>query len=472
MAGGGPRQHPPRDPTRRRPGLGGALRPTRADAEASHEVIFDYSQRLNQQVVALESENLELQDAKKALAAENRSLSERVDLLEKDSAELREAGFATFQERNLTVGQAQDVLRSKQGEVMLLRHTSEQQRIREEQLAMGNAQLQGIAERLQGERSHLQRTVLGLEATASAMHAEIQQQGQAEAHAALIQGDLERRVNMLTVDKMRLDEEMGVRHVEAAQLRLTQEELNAERQHCRRLREELDESLSQTMQLREEGACLVKSVTKTRAEVAYLRRAGEVAATEPQRLQEALQCETALSAGLRVRISELENIIGELRRARTAVDAESSTLRSELTKARAQVECCMGASNRLVTERTGVEQLADAEATRRVQVEKRAGALAEESSRLRAQSDVLKADNARLLEKAQRLEAENVMLSGQVRGAEVVVKGLRSECNKLNMQKAPLPQQAPLPLGSALPGVAAALRGDISGSPMFAAALR
>merc|ERR1719247_700173 len=122
-------------------------------------------------------------------------MSERVSLLEKENGELRDAGFATFQERNYAVNHAQDVMRAKQGEVNLLRHTADQHRSREEALATNNARLSGIAERLQGERSQLQRQVMSLEATAASMQAEIAQQANTEAQAALVHRDLDRQVN-------------------------------------------------------------------------------------------------------------------------------------------------------------------------------------------------------------------------------------------------------------------------------------
>lgn len=62
----------------RKPALGGALGPTREDAKTAYDATFEYSQRLSQQVLSLEADNVELQDAKRALLAENAALQAKV----------------------------------------------------------------------------------------------------------------------------------------------------------------------------------------------------------------------------------------------------------------------------------------------------------------------------------------------------------------------------------------------------------
>jgi len=418
----------------RRPALGGALQPSKGDSNTSQEVIYEYSQQMNQQVVALESENVELSDAKRALEARVTELNQRVAELERESRELRDAGMATMQERNLTVNHTNDALRAKQGEVMLLRNTADHHQHRENVLATQNARLSGIAERLQAERSQLQKTVVGLEATACAMQVEISRQANSEAQAALVHGDMERQISSLSMQKMRLDEEMGVRHVEAAHLRHTHQELLSERQLVQHLREELEEALHGHQRMQDHAAGLSQTVSALHIEVAHFRNLEEAAAAEAPRWQEAVHREAALAGSLRTRLAELEDLVGDLRRAHTALDGENGSLRSQLARSQAEVESCLNASSQLVMEKGGVEKLADEKSSHCVQLEHRIGLLNAEVSRLRAHNETLNADNLQFRSRAENLEAETVMLRGRVNGLESVVRGLKGECSDLNLR--------------------------------------
>merc|ERR1719491_1002520 len=98
---------------------------------------------------------------------------------------------------------------------------------------------------------------------------------------------------------MRLDEEMGVRVVEAAHLRQTREELVSERQNVQRIREELEEALVSHQRMHDHALGLSQTVSALHIEVAHIRNLEEATAAEGPRLQQAVQREAALAASLR-----------------------------------------------------------------------------------------------------------------------------------------------------------------------------
>mmetsp|Transcript_149259 Transcript_149259/g.388208 ORF Transcript_149259/g.388208 Transcript_149259/m.388208 type:complete len:533 (+) Transcript_149259:45-1643(+) len=443
--------------SKRRPALGGALAPTREDAEVSQDAIFEYSQRLSQQVVALEAENVELQDEKARLASENRRLTERAQLLEADNGGLRDAGFVTLQERHIAVKQAQDSIQAKNGEVMLLRNNAEQQRKKSEALSADLQRLRGINERLQAERSQLQRNVLGLEATANAMQVEMAEQAATEARATEVRNNLQRHVHAMT-DEMRLmDEQAGVRYVLDAQLRHAREELSAERFTGQRLREELRSAQGEAGRLRADAFGMSEQASEMRAQTAHMRHVESAICAEQPRLNEALQRERAASASLRARVTELEGLIGNLRRAQTSMESENISLRTALDGARAEAHRTVEGSAQLVADRFGAEQDANTHLNMRREAERKHAMALRECELLREQGEVLRGDHSAMQSRLQQVEADNVLLRGKLKGAEVLASGLREECAGLNTRAqfqqlqeeqaprpaSPLPQQKP-----------------------------
>merc|ERR1712216_932626 len=172
---------------------------------------------------------------------------------------------------------------------------------------------------------------------------------------------------------------------------------------------------------------LGEAVSSLHIEVAHIQGVKENVDGEAARLHDALNREGAISASLRRRITELEDMIQELRRGNMALEGENGQLRSALKRAQAEVEVCLQASNKLVQEKGAVEQLADEQSTRRIEVEAQLATSAGECGRLRKHNEILMKDNTDLLQKAQQLEADNVILTGQLRGQEVVLRGLQGE---------------------------------------------
>jgi len=113
--------------------------------------VFEYSQKLSQQVLTLEADNVELQDAKKVLDADNQLLKAKVQELQLQCEKLRDTSIYTHQDKEAAILQAREVLQSKQAEVMLARKSTEDVKQHAEALATDNMRLNGIAEKLQQE---------------------------------------------------------------------------------------------------------------------------------------------------------------------------------------------------------------------------------------------------------------------------------------------------------------------------------
>uniref|UniRef100_A0A7R9ZYP8 Uncharacterized protein n=1 Tax=Pyrodinium bahamense TaxID=73915 RepID=A0A7R9ZYP8_9DINO len=411
-------------------------------ARIPKEGLFEYSLRLSQQVISLEAENLELQDAKTALAAQIRTLSERVEALENDNRGLRNAGLAALQERQLAERQTCDEVRAKQGEVMLLRHKSQQQLQQSEALVADRARLAGAAERLQRERRLLHREVIGWEATTSALQTEVAAQANANTEAGWAHAELGRRLQVLDSERQRANELAAERHVVDAQLQLARGEFMTERSSSVRLRDELATALRAEAGARDEAACMVAQRDMLSSEVAIWRHAEGTAAASHPALREALQRESATASSLRGRIAELEGVIASLRRGLTRMGAENGGLRMELVAARAEADRRVAASSQLAADRCGVERLAESRERGRQLAEHQASLLASEGSRLRRQGEALRGDNAKLWAEVRRLEAENIVLLSHARSVGVLAG---SPCNgrPLGGRTPPLPPAPP-----------------------------
>lgn len=165
--------------------------------------VFEYSQKLSQQVLTLEADNVELQDAKKVLDADNQLLKAKVQELQLQCEKLRDTSIYTHQDKEAAILQAREVLQSKQAEVMLARKSTEDVKQHAEALATDNMRLNGIAEKLQQERSELQRTVHAQEASIKSFQTELNQRAVAEGNSLKMRNALEQRLeDMPTVLKL------------------------------------------------------------------------------------------------------------------------------------------------------------------------------------------------------------------------------------------------------------------------------
>ena len=162
-------------------------------------------------MVSLEAENVELQDLNRSLDKANKDKQERIQQLELECHKLRDSAIFVQQEKETAILQAREALQAKQGELMLARKAAEDAERQIETFASDNRRLNGIAEKLQSERSQLQRQILGHEASMKAFHAELQQRAAAEGKSLNTCKDLEQRLQGLRVQNTRLADLAGVR---------------------------------------------------------------------------------------------------------------------------------------------------------------------------------------------------------------------------------------------------------------------
>lgn len=419
---------------KRKPALGGLLAPTREDAHVAQDTVFEYSQRLSQQVIGLEKENVVLQDAKALLDRDNSLMNQKVAALEDENAKLRSAGMATFQERNITVNQAKEAMQEKHGESMLLRNEVTQLRQRVDALTIEKSNAQGISHKLQAERTQLQRSVCALELSADSMHSEMESCAAREAQAAIARTDLERHLDRIAAEKARSDSFASGWHFEAAQLRKALEDLASERSCNRALGGQLEAARHEAARLRGDSHGLHEVVSAVRVEAAEAKCREEFAAQEQPKLLEALAQERSGAAALRRRMADLERTALEHHRLRTAAESESACVRGLLAGAQSEVAELVASGSRAASQACGAGRLADEHAARRHEAERGLAGAAEEGRRLRAHAAAVEAESAEWQAKAQRLEAEVVMLKGQLRGLEVTTAGLQTQCAELTEQ--------------------------------------
>lgn len=173
-----------------------AMMPLIGQAKISGEKdgVFEYSQKLSQQVLTLEADNVELQDAKKVLDADNQLLKGKVQELQLQCEKLRDTSIYTHQDKEAAILQAREAIQSKQAEIMLARKSTEDVRNHAEALATDNMRLNGICEKLQQERSELQRKVHALEASIKSFQAELNQRAVSEGNSLKVRNALEHRL--------------------------------------------------------------------------------------------------------------------------------------------------------------------------------------------------------------------------------------------------------------------------------------
>eukprot|EP00913_Durusdinium_trenchii_P031459 g29454.t1 len=102
---------------------------------------FEYSDKLNQQVLSLEADNVELQDGKKLLEAENQALKGKIAELQLQCEKLRDTSIHTHQDKEAAILQAREALQSKQAEVMLARKAEEDVKQQVEAISEENLRL-------------------------------------------------------------------------------------------------------------------------------------------------------------------------------------------------------------------------------------------------------------------------------------------------------------------------------------------
>lgn len=407
------------------------LIPSREDAPGTNEAVFEYSLRLSAQVVSLEAENIDMRDTKTRLLAENRTLGIRLAEMERDNSGLRDAGMANVQEKHLCLRRAQEVARTKQGEVMLLRNVAEQQRLRSEALISDGRRLECVNERLQAETTQLRKEVCSLEAQTLSMQSEISQEALSEAQAAGRRSELERRVDGLLMERRHLDAAASMAHVEATELRRIRNDLAHERGCRGQLGDELQAARAEIARLQIESQKLGRTASALHALHA---EAEEYLHGEHPRLCGQLRNEGAVAAQLRGRVQELERAVGTLSRTEAALEAENNSLRRNLNAAEMEAHRCATNSVSLASQVTGAEQLADQQVAWRIEAEQHFAGVSAECARLRSHGGGLAADGAALRARLRTLEADNVFLNGHLRGAEVLVNGLHGECAGLSTQ--------------------------------------
>lgn len=385
--------------------------------EIPHEGLLDYSLRLSQQVVSLEAQNLELQDAKSAALASRQVLADEATALRNENDLLRQSSLATFYEGKRVVQQAGDEVKEKQGEVMLLRHQSRRQFERAEALQAQNVRLGGIADQLQGERRQLQRDMLGWEATASSMQTEMAQQAAAQADLSRSQSHLQRQLQHLALEKHRADAQAAESYVTNAQLQLVREELGTERQRAGQLRDELLASLQDAYVARSEAKGLAVHADSLQSEVYQWRHAEGVASASQPAMQEELQYQSAAAVKLRERVEGLEREATQLRRELTRLGAENGGLRTELQSAKSEAQRWAGESAKLVAHRQKAELETGGQERSLYAAQQHISNLSSDAAQLRRQMDTMRHENGRLWSEMRRVEAENIILRSQVKGA-------------------------------------------------------
>ncbi|CAJ1412728.1 unnamed protein product, partial [Effrenium voratum] len=425
----------------RKPALGGALGPTREDAKTAYDATFEYSQRLSQQVLSLEADNVELQDAKRALLAENAALQAKVRELQDKCDKVQATAIFTHQDKEAAILQAREALQSRQAEVMLARKSEEDLKRQAEALASDNLRLNGIAEKLQTERSQLQRTVLGLEASIEAFQEELRLRAEREGQSMGERGALERRLEGACLQNARLARLGELHHADLAELQRSSAELLQQRQRTAQATEELQASRRDVAWLRAKLAELDGSAGHWRSEAERWRHASGAAAAQAPRLEEAVHRESALADSLRGRIAELEEHLAKVLKVQVSAEAECAGLRSQLASSRGEAEHLAKTASRLAGERSHAEQQAQLAATAKMEADRRCHVLElEHLPELVAKQQANTSDLASLRSRLAQLEGENTILKGQVSQSEVLVKGLRTEladvCASLGRQPA------------------------------------
>ena len=257
-------------------------------------------------MVTLEAENVELQDLKRSLEGTKKSQSERIQQLELECRKLRDSTVFIQQEKEAAILQAREALQSKQAELMLARKAAEDAQRQIETFASDNKRLNGIAEKLQAERSQLQRKAAGYEASVKAFDAELRQRASAEGKSLNACKDLEQRLKGLQLQNTRLADLAGVHHLEMAQLTSTREELRSWRQRSLDLEAELQEARKSGAWLRQRLAALDASCGQLRAQAEHWRHAEHAAAAKGPRRAEGV---AVLSSVNRPALPRLEEAV-------------------------------------------------------------------------------------------------------------------------------------------------------------------
>lgn len=398
--------------------------------------VFEYSQKLSQQVLTLEADNVELQDAKKVLDAENQLLKGKVQELQLQCEKLRDTSIYTHQDKEATILQAREAIQSKHAEVMLARKSTEDVKNQVEALATDNMRLNGIAEKLQHERSELQRKVHGLEASVKSFEAELHQRALSEGNSLKARNALEQRLEDMSLQNRRLADMASFYRSDLVQLTQLREELLRERQQSAARLEDLEASRRDVAWLRARVADLDQRHSEMFSEVEQWRHAEGAAMAKHPRLEEAMKRESALADSLRGRIAELEEEHAKVLKTQAVLQADNATLRSQLASSRSEVEMLANANSRLAGEKSEVEHMASMVHAEKQEAHRRCSVLEREHlPKLMAKHQASSSDVAGLRNRVAQLEGENTRLKGQLSHAEVLIRGLKTQCSELSLRR-------------------------------------
>lgn len=397
--------------------------------------VFEYSQKLSQQVLTLEADNVELQDAKKVLDADNQLLKAKVQELQLQCEKLRDTSIYTHQDKEAAILQAREVLQSKQAEVMLARKSTEDVKQHAEALATDNMRLNGIAEKLQQERSELQRTVHAQEASIKSFQTELNQRAVAEGNSLKMRNALEQRLEDMSLQNKRLSDMAGFYRNDVVQLQQLREDVMKERQCSANLMEDLEASRRDVAWLRNRVAQLDERNSQMFSEVEQWRHAEGAAMAKQPRLEEAMKRESALAESLRARIADLEEELAKVLQAHAVLEADNATLRSQLASSRSEVEILANTNSRLAGEKSHVEHMAHMVHAEKQEAHRRCNVLEREHlPKLVAKHQASTADVFGLRQRLAQVEGENTRLKGQLSHAEVLIRGLRTQCSELPLR--------------------------------------
>lgn len=395
-----------------------------------HDALYEYSQKLGKRVTVLESELSQIREERDNLKAENEAIGEHIFGLQQENGMLHDIGWTSYLEKAQLAKAAEGV----STDASHLRNAVQDQKQRIEYLSMENKNLLNRLESWKSDRNQWQHQIRGLEVTLETVQGDLQKRINREGALKERGVNLERCLDEVQGDKVRLDDMVSLQHVEIAKLQQVTSELHAERARSHALTQKMKSMEAQLGQVHHEKSQLDSMVGTLHVEVAQLVTQRDSVLTEVPQLQGTVRQQSTAVADLQEQVRNLQSQNHELHRRNVNLDAQVKEIFSALDEAKKASAHHERNASTLHMEKVQLKRQTEDLAAQRGEVDQRLNSVMSQKGIVHAHFEQVSGENNQLQMAVQQSNSENAALKSRLAGMEKLVQGYQDEIASLQQR--------------------------------------
>lgn len=315
-----------------------------------------------------------------------------------------------------------------------LRTTIQDQKSRIDFLVAENKTQANTIETLKSDRVQLHHQIRGLEVTLETVQTDLQKRIARETALKERGLNLERCLEEVQGDKVRLDDVVSLQHVEIAKMKQISAELNQERARSHTLEQRGKSMEAQLAQLHHEKVALDSQVGTLHVEVAQLVTQRDSALTEVPQLQGTVRQQTSAVAELQDQVRHLQASNHDLQRHNLVLDQQVKEYFSLLEESRGEVERNAKCSAMLLQEKNQMRRQFEDVSAKRGELDHRLNSVMSQKGIVHAHFEQVSTENNQLQMAVQQAQSENAALRSRLTGMEKMVQGYQDEVANLQQR--------------------------------------